>query len=236
MTRVARLLEKLGGVGAEIWLEGEALRFRAPAGAIDEELRAELRERDLMIKESDNRIEALEKAVESQLDKVDDLEDELRRANEKVFTLEDKLQHMEAVLAESEANVEGNGAAREKDFEAKRHERLERRLEEKEKELEARERKLRREQAKGGGGGGSSKEVEQLEQDNRMLLKALNREKDEAANLASAKDSEIERLKNKIERMHGGEENLFISPNVSSQEEIVIILARSIGIGQIILV
>ena len=169
------------------------------------ELRAELRERDLMIKESDNRIEALEKAVESQLDKVDDLEDELRRANEEVFTLEDKLQHMEAVLAESEANVEGNGAAREKDFEAKRHERLERRLEEKEKELEARERKLRREQAKGGGGGGSSKEVEQLEQDNRMLLKALNREKDEAANLASAKDSEIERLKNKIERMHGGE-------------------------------
>ena len=169
------------------------------------EIRAELREKDLMIKESDIKIEALEKAVESQLDKVDDLEDELRKANEEIFTLEDRLNHMQAVLDENELNGEANGVgvSKEKDFEARRQERLERRLEEKEKELEERERKLRKGLINGTG---KDKEVEQLELDNRMLLKALDREKNEANALAMAKDEEIERLKSKIGKINAGDE------------------------------
>jgi hypothetical protein len=157
------------------------------------ELRAELRERDLIIDESDRKIEALEKAVESQLDKVDDLEDELRRANEEIFSLEEKLSHMEKVLADS-AGVEVNGNMREKELDEKRQERLERRLEDREKDLEERERKLREARNEVHDQSQPQREVGQLEQDNRMLLKALNREKTEAADMTKEKDSEIGRL------------------------------------------
>ncbi|UCG72522.1 MAG: amino acid adenylation domain-containing protein, partial [Chromatiales bacterium] len=45
------LLGSLRAAGAELWLEGDALRFRAPAGALDDAARAELaRERDAVIR------------------------------------------------------------------------------------------------------------------------------------------------------------------------------------------
>ena len=44
------VLESLRAAGAELWLEGEALRFRAPAGTLDDATRAELAcERDAVI-------------------------------------------------------------------------------------------------------------------------------------------------------------------------------------------
>ncbi len=161
------------------------------------ELRAQLRERDQMIDESFRRIQALEKAVESQLDKVDDLEEELRRANEEIFDLEGKLGDMEQVLAESSA-IETTALQKEKDFGEKREERMERRLEEREKDLEERERKLREERNSMVKNGQSQRNMEQLEQDNRMLLKTLNRERAEAADKLKEKEEESNRLEKEL--------------------------------------
>jgi hypothetical protein len=163
------------------------------------ELRADLREREFVIKESDMRVEALEKAVESQLDKMEEMEDELRRANEEVFILEEKLAHMEAVLAESAA-VEGGGAKKEAAMALNRQQRLERRLEEKEKELAERENALKEERGLLLEDGKSSRTVDQLEQDNRMLLKAMNREKAEAEEKLQEKDAELTALKTELQR------------------------------------
>ncbi|KAL3941884.1 MAG: hypothetical protein SGBAC_003835 [Bacillariaceae sp.] len=183
------------------------------------ELRADVREKDLAVKEGGEKSVALEKAVDSQLDKLEDLEEELKRANDEIFTLEDKLQQMELQLVESEAIPDGNGDAteeKESGFEAKRRERQERRLLQKEKELEERERKLQRLQAatpsQNAVGGSSSKSGsnKQLEQDNRMLLKALNREKENSKSKIGAKDLEIRRLTEKIARFleqQGGDYN-----------------------------
>lgn len=161
------------------------------------ELRAELRERDLIIDESDRKIKALEKAVESQLDKVDDLEEELRRANEEIFDLEEKLGDMGQVLASSSA-VETNALQKEKDFGDKRQERMERRLVEREKELEAREKKLREDREALAKQTQPQREIDQLEQDNRMLLKALNRERAEAADKVKEKDEELKKLRQEL--------------------------------------
>lgn len=161
------------------------------------ELRAELRERDVIIDESDRKIQALEKAVESQLDKVDDLEEELRRANEEIFDMEAKLGDMGRVLADSSA-VETNALQKEKDFDEKRQERMERRLEEREMELEKRERKLREEREAMVKESQPRREIEQLEQDNRMLLKALNRERAEGGDKAKERDEEIKSLRQEL--------------------------------------
>lgn len=161
------------------------------------ELRAQLRERDILVDESDRRIKALEKAVESQLDKVDDLEEELRRANEEIFDLEGKLGGMEQVLAESSA-IETTALQKEKDFREKREERMERRLEERERELEERERQLRDERNAMIHHGDSQRNIEQLEQDNRMLLKTLNRERAEAMDKLNEKEEEVKRLQKEL--------------------------------------
>eukprot|EP00526_Cylindrotheca_closterium_P006495 CAMPEP_0113627486 /NCGR_PEP_ID=MMETSP0017_2-20120614/14236_1 /TAXON_ID=2856 /ORGANISM="Cylindrotheca closterium" /LENGTH=587 /DNA_ID=CAMNT_0000537745 /DNA_START=27 /DNA_END=1790 /DNA_ORIENTATION=+ /assembly_acc=CAM_ASM_000147 len=185
------------------------------------ELRSNLRDKDLSVKEETGKTEALEKAVESQLDKVEDLEEELKRANDEIFTLEDKLQQMEVSMAELEGSnpdLNHNNGTHEKesDFEAKRRERQERRLEQKEKELEQRERQLQRLQDvtasrnSFGGGSSSSGTNKQLEQDNRMLLKALNREKQNSSAKIKVKDDEIHRLNEKIARFleqQGGDYN-----------------------------
>eukprot|EP00339_Tiarina_fusa_P008778 CAMPEP_0117018040 /NCGR_PEP_ID=MMETSP0472-20121206/13991_1 /TAXON_ID=693140 ORGANISM="Tiarina fusus, Strain LIS" /NCGR_SAMPLE_ID=MMETSP0472 /ASSEMBLY_ACC=CAM_ASM_000603 /LENGTH=879 /DNA_ID=CAMNT_0004722553 /DNA_START=187 /DNA_END=2826 /DNA_ORIENTATION=+ len=168
------------------------------------ELRADLREREFIIKESDMRIEALEKAVESQLDKMEDMEEELRRANEEVFILEEKLSHMEAVLTESAA-VEGGGAKKEAEMAHNRQQRLERRLEEKEKELAERENALKEERRLLLTDGQSTRSVAQLEQDNRMLLKAMNREKAEAEEKLQLKDAEIAALRTDLQRTENGD-------------------------------
>lgn len=161
------------------------------------ELRTQLRERDILVDESDRRIKALEKAIESQLDKVDDLEEELRRANEEIFDLEGKLGGMEQVLAESSA-IETTALQKEKDFREKREERMERRLEERERELEERERKLREERDAMVHNGDSQQNMEQLEQDNRMLLKTLNRERAEAMDKLNEKDEEVKGLQKEL--------------------------------------
>jgi len=162
-----------------------------------QEHRAELRDRDLTIAESERRIKALEKAVESQLDKVDDLEEELRRANTEIFDLEGKLSGMEDVLAESSA-IETTKLEKEKHFDAKRQERMERRLAERERELEERERKLREERDSIIRSDNPEREIEQLEQDNRMLLKALNREKAEAADKLMKQVDEVKKLQKEL--------------------------------------
>jgi chromosome segregation ATPase len=161
------------------------------------DLRTQLREREILVDESDRRIKALEKAVESQLDKVDELEEELRRANEEIFDLEGKLGGMEQVLAESSA-IETTALQKEKDFREKREERMERRLEERERELEERERKLREELNAAVLNGDSQRNFDQLEQDNRMLLKTLNRERAEAMDKLNEKDEEVKRLEKEL--------------------------------------
>lgn len=162
------------------------------------ELRSELREKENKLKEGEQKIDALEKAVESQLDKVEDLEDELRRANEEIFIMEEKLSHMESAMAEN-ISSEGNGIAKEREFDAKRQQRLERRLEQKEKDLEERERILREQQERFDSVSKPQLEAGQLEEDNRMLLKALEREKAEADEALQSKQSEIETLKKELE-------------------------------------
>lgn len=183
------------------------------------ELRVDVREKELAVKEGGENRVALEKAVDSQLDKLEDLEEELKHANDEIFTLEDKLQQMELQLVESETIPDGSGDAieeKESGFEAKRRERQERRLLQKEKELEERERKLQRLQAatpsQNAVGGSSSKSGnnKQLEQDNRMLLKALNREKENSKSKIGAKENEIQRLSEKVTRFleqQGGDYN-----------------------------
>ena len=160
------------------------------------ELRADLREREFVIKESDMRIEALEKAVETQLDKIEDMEEELRRANEEIFMLEDKLNRMEDDFVDGG----GDGVKKERDLAEQRQQRLERRLEEKEKELAEREDALREERRLLLKDDKAGRSVEQLEQDNRMLLKAMNREKTDAEDKLKEKDAEIEALKTEFRR------------------------------------
>jgi len=197
------------------------------------ELRADLREKDLIVKQTTEKMEALEKAVESQLDKVEDLEEELKRANEEIFMLEDKLQQMELQLVESEGNPDGIAKDTESDFEAKRRERQERRLKEKEKELEERERKLQKQQnaapKRSSFGGSVTTNNKQLEQDNRMLLKALNREKENSAAKLKSKDAEIQRLNEKVTKFlkqQGGdvnsevmEENRILAEQLDEEKE-----------------
>ena len=165
------------------------------------ELQLELRERESTIEDSNHRIVALEKAVESQLDKIEELEEELRRANEEIFNLEDKLSHMEEVLVDSEA-AKNIGAGMERAFDEKRKERFERRLDEKEKELEEREKQLQVDRNKilsvSQRGSGRGNDSDRIEQDNKMLLKALNREKEDAAETITEKDLEIEHLKKEL--------------------------------------
>jgi len=196
------------------------------------ELRAEVREKDLTVKQATEKMETLEQGIETQLGKVEDLEDELRRANDEIFTLEEKLQHMELQLAESEAG-DGHVNDAEPDFEAKRRERQERRLKEKEKELEKRERKLQEKQnATSSGtsfGVSSTANNKQLEQDNRMLLKALNREKDNSVAKLKAKEEKIKRLNEKIGKFLGGkggnfnadilEENRILAEQLDEEKE-----------------
>jgi chromosome segregation ATPase len=161
------------------------------------ELRAELKERDLTIDESDRKIRALEKAVESQLDTVDDLEEELRRVNTDLFDMEEKLGDMERLLAESSA-IETTVLQKEKDLGDKRSERMARRLEERESALEKRERTLRQDLEALRNNQQPEREIERLEQDNRMLLNALNMEREESAGKVLAALEEVKRLENEL--------------------------------------
>ncbi|KAG7360128.1 hypothetical protein IV203_035227 [Nitzschia inconspicua] len=58
------------------------------------EMRLQIQDQDLIIKEKDHKIEVLEKAIESQLDKVDELQEELRKVYDDIFTLESRIASM----------------------------------------------------------------------------------------------------------------------------------------------
>lgn len=204
------------------------------------ELRSELRERDMIIDESDRKIQALEKAVESQLDKVDDLEEELRRANDELFYMEEKLSQMENLLANSSA-AETAALGKEQALDDRRQERMERRLVERERALEARENKLREERDAIVKQGLPQRKIEQLEQDNRMLLKALNLEKAEAAEKLKQKDDDVKKLQNilKMSQTRNGssdddsaisklmKENMELKQRLAAAEEKANATARS---------
>lgn len=161
------------------------------------ELRAELRERDLMIDESDQQVQALEKAVESQMDKIEELVEELRRANADIFDLEQKLEDMERVLAESSA-IETTNMEKEKDFGEKRSERMVRRLEEREKAVEERELKVRQDLEALRTKAKPDREIEQLEEDNRVLLKTMSKQRAEAAEILEKKEDNIKQLQKEL--------------------------------------
>eukprot|EP00934_Nitzschia_sp_Nitz4_P005278 Nitzschia sp. Nitz4//scaffold14_size191712//36133//38490//NITZ4_001703-RA/size191712-processed-gene-0.260-mRNA-1//1//CDS//3329536867//5268//frame0 len=186
------------------------------------ELRAELKEREALLDLSDRKIEALEKAVESQLDKVDDLEEELRRANEEVFYMEEKLAQAELDLVDSSA-AEVQGREKELALGDELRERTERRLVERERALEAREKKLREERDAMLLSSQPQRDVDRLEQDNRMLLKALNREKEEAAEKQQHMQKTIDELKNTLVMSKNGSDGglaELLQEKLALQEEL----------------
>ena len=183
------------------------------------ELRAELKDCDVIIQERDRKILALEKAVESQLDKVDMLEDDLRKSNDEIYEMEGRMLDLEEKVSLAAATLPDGSTPDGDNVQRDLNQQREARIEKRQKELDEQVQKMKLERERLDAM--KSKNESDLMDLHEREIEAMKHVHDELLDKIQEKDEAIEEMQRKLEvawdlSSHGGGAQKSASQNGKS--------------------